>query len=154
MNRYLVVCLLTLMVSSIGSARIMRLQPYETLFEHSDVVAIVELKSLSPSDAKLEGHGTPDMFDAKVAHFTVGLVLKGDPELAQINLLHFTYAKGVVQPNGAMFLQLSDAKTYQYLVFLKKDAEGNLSPVTGQYDASLSVKKILKDHFSPIPTPK
>jgi len=134
-------------------ARIIPYQPYEKLFKQADVVAIVELKSVSPSEKKLTGHGSPDKFDGKVALLTVGIVLKGDSGINQISLLHFSYSK-MGEPNGALFLDFSDSEKHQYLVFLKKDDDVSLAPVTGHYDAALSVKKIVKDHFSPIETKK
>jgi hypothetical protein len=66
-----------------------------------------------------------------------------------INLLYFAYSN-LAPSNGASFLNFSDSKKHQYLVFLKKEDKGELVPVTGHYDAALSVKKIVKDHFLPI----
>ena len=134
-----------------SAARIISHQPYEQLYKQAELVAIVELKSVSESDEKLTGHGNPDKFDGKVALFAVGMVLKGNPDIKTVSLLHFAYSKGS-EPNGALFLDFSDSKKHQYLVFLKKDDKGNLVPVTGHYDATISVKKIAKDHFSPIET--
>jgi len=72
-----------------------------------------------------------------------------DAETTSVDLVHFDY-KEIGLPNGALFLNFKDAKKSQYLVFLKKYKSGQYLPVTGHYDAALSIKHIQKDHFSPI----
>jgi hypothetical protein len=48
-----------------------------------------------------------------------------------------------------MFVSFEDSDKCQFMVFLKRDGE-KLVPVTGHYDAAVSVKVIKKDHLSPI----
>jgi hypothetical protein len=152
--KYFALCLaLVLLAPSASTARLTDLWPYEKLYEEADLIAIVELKSVSESEEKLSGHGDTDRFDGKIAQFAIGKVLKGKADSSTISLLHFAYSKknGPVS-NGASFLDFSDSKKYQYLVFLKKGANNTLSPVTGHYDADMSVKKIMKSYSSPIKT--
>ena len=142
---------LALFVPSITLARPISFWPYEKLYKEADLVAIVELKSISETKQELSGHGPTDRFDGKSAELTTGIVLKGKPDIRSIHLKYFVYSKKVnIIVNGAHFIDFSDAKKYQYLVFLKKEDNGTFAPVTGHYDAALSVKKLEKDHFSPI----
>ena len=132
-----------------SSARIIRLQSYEELYQQADLVAIVELQSVSRSKETMPGHTDPNRFEGKVARLAVGLVLKGDADIKTINFLHFAYTH-LAELNGANFISFHDAKKHHYLVFLKKDKKGNLVPVTGHYDAALSLKIIVNDHHTPI----
>ena len=139
---------LTLALSS--EARIVRSWSYQELYEQADVVAIVEVTSVSKSKELMPGNSNAERFEGKVAQLAVGLVLKGEADLKTINLLHFAYAKTLAVYNGADFIDFSDSKEHQYLVFLKKDKTGKLVPVTGRADAAQSVKKIVSDHPTPI----
>jgi len=142
---------LVLLAPSTSTARMVPHWPYEKLYEKADLVVIVELESIVDSKQKLSGHGEGERFDGKIAHLAVGKVLKGKSGIKTIDLLHFVYSKkvnGIV--NGAFFLDFSDADKHQYLVFLKKGDKDVYVPVTGQYNATLSVKKIVKDHYSRI----
>lgn len=142
---------LVLFLPSMAAARLVSFWPYEKLYEESDLVAIVELGSVSKSKVELSGHGETDRFDGKIAQLAVGKVLKGKADIKTISLLHFAYSKKVTLiSNGAFFIDFSDAEKYQYLVFLKKGDKGSFIPVTGHYDAAVSVKKIVRDHISPI----
>lgn len=142
---------LVLFLPSVATARWSTAWPYEKLYGESDLVAIVELVSVSKSYAKLSGHGETDRFDGKIAQLAVGKVLKGKASIKTISLLHFAYSeKFNMFVNGAQFIDFSDAEKYQYLVFLKKRDKRSFIPVTGHYDAAGSVKKIVRDHFSSI----
>jgi hypothetical protein len=141
--------LIGILYPGISQARLIAHQPYEKLYEDADFVAIVELRSVSDSEKQLQGYRDPALYLGKIATFEVGIVLKGNPDAKNIALLYFEYGK-MSEPNGANFLDLSDAEKYHYLVFLKKGEDGKYIPVTGHYDAALSLKKILKDSLSPI----
>jgi hypothetical protein len=141
--------LITLTFALQSEARIIPSWPYQKLHDQADVVAIVGVKSVAKSEEKMPGHRSPDRFEARIAQLAVGVVLKGEADLKAIDLLHFAYTE-MVEPNGANFISFSDSKKHQYLVFLKKDKMGRLVPVTGHYDAAISVKKIARDHYSPI----
>jgi hypothetical protein len=110
---------------------------------------VVEVASIDDADDLLTGHGDSGRFQAKTAHLRVGLLVKGTPTEA-VDLLYFTYSPaGMAEPNGALFLSLDEPAKHQYLVFLKQE-DGKWIPVTGHYDASLSVKVMQQDHFSKI----
>lgn len=141
--------LVVILFTGISEARLIAHQPYEKLYEDADFVAIVDLRSVSDSKEKLQGYRDPAIYEGKIATFDVGIVSKGNQDAKKVNLLYFVYGK-FSEPNGALFLDFSDSGKHHYLVFLKKDSEGNYIPVTGHYDASLSIKKIVKDAFSPI----
>ena len=50
--------------------------------------------------------------------------------------------------DGPLFIEFQNIEQYQYLVFLRKDANDRFVPATGHFDASISVKAIKSDHYS------
>lgn len=143
---------LVLLAPSVGTARGIPSWSYGELYEKADLVAIVEFRSIAPSKEKLSGHGDTERYDGKVARLAVGKVLKGNAEIKTVDLLHFVYSKKATVYNGATFLDFSDGEKYQYLVFLRKSGKRSFIPVSGQYDAEVSVKKIVNDNLSSIET--
>ena len=122
--------------------RPVRIWSYEDLFKEADVVAIVKVKKIADTTARLEGHGDPDQYQGKRAEVVVGLSLKGERKQT-LSLDFFTYAnKRGAPPDGAEFADLSKANKAHYLVFLKKAGDGTLIPVSGHYDADVSIREV------------
>ena len=130
-----------------AEARIIIDWPYSKLVEKADIVAVVEIGSITNSQDKLTGHGDPARFQGKIARMKVGWVIKGDPA-TEAQMLFFAYSS-MSEPNGALFVSFNESEKHQYLVFLKRVGD-KLIPVTGHYDASISVKVLEQDAFSRI----
>jgi len=131
-----------------AEARLISSWPYSRLAQEADCIAVVEVDSITNAPNQLLGHGDPERFQGKTAHLKVGWVVKGElPPDAQ--LLFFAYSGKTGRINGALFISFKDHEKQQYLMFLKRDGD-NLIPVTGHYDAAISVKVIAQDRFSRI----
>ena len=122
-------------------ARPVRIWSYEDLFNESDVVAIVKVKSITDTTARLDGHGDPNQFQGKRADIIVGLSLKGERQQV-ISFSFFTYRPNVPRANGGRFADLSKAGEADFLVFLKNTDDGTLIPVSGHYDAVASIIEV------------
>jgi hypothetical protein len=70
--------------------------------------------------------------------FETRVIMKGDKATNRFVLHHYRLAKGdgpVV--NGPNFVAFNSASHQCYLLFLKKEADGRYTPVTGQRDPAL-----------------
>ena len=131
-----------IILSAVATARPVRVWSYEDLLKESDVAAIVKVTKVVDTDVTLGGRGDAKQYQGKRASAIVGLMLKGkaQPSLA---FDFFTYAPPVSSPpNGAMFADLSKAERSHYLVFLKRLDDGTLAPVSGHYDAQMSICEV------------
>jgi|LakMenE18May11ns_1017448.scaffolds.fasta_scaffold9841435_3 hypothetical protein len=131
-----------------AEARIISDWPYSKLVKEADFVAVVEVASVTNSTDRLTGHRDPAQYQGKIARLKVGWVIKGEPTTTEVELLFFAYSS-MGEPNGALFISFNEPDKHQYLVFLKRDGD-KLIPVTGHYDASISVKVLKQDAFSRI----
>jgi hypothetical protein len=145
-------CITSLMFALVlasAHARLIAPWPYPKLVDGSDLVAVVEVSSIEKTNAVFEGRADPDRFQGHVAHLQVAWVIKGDPKTEKLDLLFFTYSDGhLIGNDGALFLVLQVGGKCQYLVFLRRDKSGCFVPVSGQYDAAISVKEIKQDSAS------
>jgi hypothetical protein len=122
-------------------ARPVRIWSYEELFKESDVVAIVRVNKIEDTTTKLDGYAR---LQGKRATLKVGLNLKGERQQV-LYLDFFSYPTGIngnMVPNGFYFVNFGRADKADYLVFLKKTADGTLISVSGQYDAGVSIREV------------
>jgi hypothetical protein len=140
--RLLIAATCCLVLSTPAFARPVRVWTYDDLLKEADVVAIVKVTKVAETDVPLAGHGDPKQYQGKRADAIVGLMLKGEgrPSLA---FDVFRYAPDTSSPpNGALFADVSKADTAHYLVFLKRQDDGTLVPVSGHYDAQVSIREM------------
>jgi hypothetical protein len=140
------ILLLSLTVVS-AHARLINDWPYSKLVEEADFIAVVEVVSVTNTADRLTGHRDPALYQGKLARLKVGWVIKGEPT-TDVQLPFFAYSS-MGEPNGALFISFNEPEKHQYLVFLKREGD-KLIPVTGHYDASISVKVLQQDAFSRI----
>jgi hypothetical protein len=135
--------------------------PYDKLFKHADLVVIV--KPLSVRDAKAEDKADPpeDYLTGIVTTFKVVHVLKGEyADKKKLELVHFRLKEGRMIGNGPLLVSFHtkeipiSGKSWsvlitepEYMLFLKKQKDGNFTFVSGQFDPKLSVIQLL----SPLP---
>ena len=147
--RILTAAMIVLFGIEAAEARIVPHWPYEKLADEADFVAVVAVDSIEDANDPLMGHGEAQRFQGKTAHLRVGWVIKGEA-VESVDMLYFTYSRdGQGEPNGALFISFEDPAKHQYLVFLKRKGK-RMVPVTGHYDARISVKVMREDSFSPI----
>lgn len=128
-------------------ARLISDWPYSKLVLEADFVAVVEVISVTNTADRRAGHRDPALYQGKLACLKVGWVIKGEPT-TEVQLSFFAYSS-MGEPNGALFISFNEPEKHQYLVFLKREGD-KLCPVTGHYDASISVKILEQDAFSRI----
>ena len=148
--KYYFYTMLLLLVLSQAQARLIAFWPYQKLVDSSDLVAVVEVTSVEKTNVVWQDRGDPKRFQSYVAHADVAWTIKGAQKTKKIELVFFKYAEtpGVLERNGALFVDFRDTEKHQYLVFLRKGTGETFVPTTGHYDASISVKEIKNDGFS------
>ena len=146
MKRFLTMLILVATAVT-AEARLISLWPYSKLAQEADFIAVVEVVSITNTVDHLTGHRNPELYQGKSARLKVAWVIKGEPT-TEVQLPFFTYSS-MGEPNGALFISFNEPDKHQYLVFLKLEGD-TLIPVTGHYDASISVKVLQQDAFSRI----
>jgi len=169
MKNIIALALFCMLIVSEVSARKVGNWPYERLFKESDLVVIAHVEGWGVTkkewNEKLFDKGR---FEGVQTVFGANFALKGSPPLC-IWLNHFRYKEGVVRYNDGpglvaflkepVLIELKQAedkkgKLHQqsqglrkisqpeYLLFLKKYKDGEYEPVSGQLDASFSVRAL------------
>ena len=162
-----VIC--SLLIPSIAFSRQVEDWPYERLFKESDLVVIAHVQGWGVTKKEWnEKFFDKGRFEGVMTIFGAAFTLKGDPPLC-IWLDHFRYKEGVVRyndgPDLVAFLkeplqievkqnvkkkgklqqqskELRKISQPEYLLFLKKHKDGKYEPVSGQLDASFSVRTL------------
>lgn len=125
-----------------SNARPFEVWTYDDLRDQSDLIAVVELTSVSNTTARLPDCEIPDLYQGKTASLKLHTILKGTVGGSdQIVLNYFTAVEPIL--NSPVFLDLSVSDEFLYLVFLVDNGDGSFSPVTGNFDSAFSVKKIV-----------
>ena len=162
-----VIC--SLFIPSISFSRQVEDWSYERLFKESDLVVIAHVQGWGVTKKEWnEKFFDKARFEGAKTIFGASFVLKGDPPLC-ILLNHFRYKESAVRYNDGpglivflkepVLIELKQAedkkgKLHQqsqglrkisqpeYLLFLKKYKDGEYEPVSGQLDASFSVRAL------------
>ena len=160
-----VIC--SLFIPSISFSRQVEDWSYECLFKESDLVVIAHVQAWGATDEEWnEKFFDKVRFEGAKTIFGASFVLKGDPPLC-IWLNHFRYKESAVRYNDGpgliaflkelLLVKLKSTKNKknkleqlgvglrkisqpEYLLFLKKRKDGTYEPVSGQLDASFSVR--------------
>jgi len=169
MKNIIALALFCMLIVSEVSARKVEDWPYERLFKESDLVVIAHVQGWGVTkkewNEKLFDKGR---FEGAKTIFGASFVLKGDQPLC-IWLNHFRYKEGAVRYNDGpglvaflkepLLIELKSTKNQkgklhqqsqglrkisqpEYLLFLKKHKDGMYEPVSGQLDASFSVRAL------------
>jgi hypothetical protein len=136
--------------------------PYDKLFKNADLVVIV--KPSAVRDATEKDKAIPpdneDYLVGVVTSFKVIHVVKGEYKEKKLDLVHFKIKEGRMIGNGPLLVSFHTKETKirgdswssiimesEYMLFLKKQKDGQFTFVSGQFDPELSVKQVL----SPLP---
>lgn len=141
-----VTLLLFLFFATVATARPINPPSHSELHEKSDVILLLEVSDIQKSDKKTDKYPDPDFYQGYVAKCKVLSVLKGAHDKKELSIDFFQHPDGRPGFNGAIPAPLSLDKRVIYLAYLKRDGQENLVPVTGHYDAGLSIKTVL-EHF-------
>jgi len=163
---------LALLFHQSGFGRLVPFISFEELLSNSDIVAIVSPTHNQDNDQILRLQGRdPNLFQGVTTTCRILAVFKGDIEVdSTLDIFHFRYKElSSSEPNGANFIHFPTEKIEygfqikdddrvvrnsegtlnppRFLVFLKSDPDGRLSPTTGQYDSSRSVILLFDTFF-------
>ena len=149
-------------LSAMASASKIEQWPYGKLHEEADIVAVARAVSTVPSGDKWEAAGfEKDRFKGVETTLELAHAFKGKPA-DSFKLLHFQYkdpsascndGPGLVsfltgaRPNdgrqgGGESMPEIQGDSPEYLLFLKKRADGRFEPVSGQVDPDASVRML------------
>jgi hypothetical protein len=140
--------------ASLASARQIENWPYDRLFKEADLVVIASAKEVKAGDEP-----APEVFggaaSTRVAMLEVNATLKGEAKGGRVEVLHYKLKDGVMSSNGPMLVTFRTTEIRidtqslkavigppEYLVFLKAEKDGRYVPVSGHYDARLSVREV------------
>ena len=164
---FALVVICSLFIPSISFSRQVEDWSYERLFKESDLVVIAHVQAWGATDEEWnEKFFDKVRFEGVMTVFGANFALKGDPPLC-IWLNHFRYKESAVRYNDGpglvaflkepLLVELKSTKNQKgnlpelsgglrkisqskYLLFLKKRKDGTYEPVSGQLDASFSVR--------------
>ena len=176
MNRRLLASLVSIaflyLGPSIAAARILDDWPYERLFKEADVVVIGTAVSTKDATDTFVDDRWPHEFVGQDTTLEVLQVLKGEASVKRITVLHFKFGKLtkkaaaeagnlVLTIDGPEFVSFRTkpekieiagtglpAHRFEYLLFLKKRADGRYEPVSGRIDPNLSMRELFPPFFS------
>jgi hypothetical protein len=138
--------LLILTTALLAQARLMRTWSYQELYDQADLVAIATPTSTQDTTAKATlPNISPDVYVIGLStEFDIRMVLKGDKSLKKMTLHHYRLANPKeLMMNGPNLASFDPKDHPRYLLFLRLEADGRYSPVSGQTDPTLfSVLKL------------
>lgn len=161
MRRFtLLAVLLGVMVVPQVSARRIEAWPYERLLKESDVVVIATALPGKDSGTVWKENPWKVNFIGVETPFTIKVILKGKVAGEKLTVLHYRLEPDVLLADGPLLVQFrtkgikletKEAKIHlgqpDYLLFLKKRADGKYESVSGQVDPELAVKEM----YDPLP---
>jgi hypothetical protein len=143
--------------------------PYNRLYKEADLVVIVTAVSTKQTSETFVDERWPWKFVGQNTTLDVLQVLKDEMRGKQIVVLHFTFGevhkkakatgKDPEEIDGPLFIdfrtkpekveirgwELSDYK-FEYLLFLKKRADGRYEPVSGRIDPFFSLRELFNPY--------
>ncbi len=131
--------LLCLCVAS-AQARPLEVPTYEELQKRADVVLVLRVKAITPRQTKPSEGIDTTFYRGYTAACSVLAVLKGSFDGKELSIPFFQHPQALPGFNGAVAAPFSLEESLAYLAFMKRADNGQLTPVTGNYDAGLSIK--------------
>jgi hypothetical protein len=141
MKKFITVFLLLTTVLLAQARVIAHMWSHQEVYDKADIVVVAKPAATHETSERTL---LPDCSNCEViglyTDFDVSLVMKGDTNLTKLTLHH--YREVPLPPNvaeiGAPHLASFDPKSAtSYLLFLRRDANGRYSPVSGQTDPTL-----------------
>ena len=138
--RSIIIALLA--ASATALARPIEMLTYQQLHDRADLILILKVRAITETDAKTktEEYGDPDFYQGYKAKCEVLSVLKGSLEQTNVAIAFFQNPQGIPGFNGAIIAPFMLRDNLVYLAYLKRRPNGELAPLTGEYDAGRSIK--------------
>jgi hypothetical protein len=146
-----------LLAAGVGpaAARLLPAWPYEKLLREADLVVLARPVSSADSGEVARPAGWKVEFLGVNTRFDLRAVLKGKLEGTQLTVFHHRLKDGVTLRNGPLLVSFRQhglsltTKTAKvglarpdYLLFLRRRADGRYEPVSGPVDPELSVREV------------
>jgi hypothetical protein len=150
----LCLCLALFMLAGDADARLVQITPYDQLTAQADVIVIAtptDVRDTSkettlPGITRGSSNGSstaPVPAVSLETTFVVLSVLKGDPALKHLVLHHLREADPPkVEIDAPGLVSFDPKEKRRYLLFLKREADGRYTAVTGQTDPVFSIKDL------------
>jgi hypothetical protein len=142
-----VAVLLTFALASLTQARIIESLSYPDLFDKADLVVIAKVISTQDTTERAQIIGLPGQFVGLSTEFEIRVVMKGDKNMKECVLHHYRLLNPKQRIKAGPMLACFDPKQRtRFLLFLRREADGRYSPVSGQVDpASCSIQPLKGD---------
>jgi hypothetical protein len=145
--RLVIFGLLAASVTAVG--RPVEVPTYQQLQDRADLILILKVQTITETDAKTQGDA--DFYQGYQARCEVLSVLKGSLERTNIAIPFFQHPQGIPGFNGAIVAPFMLRSNLAYLAYLKRLPTGELAPLTGEYDAGLSIKMMFDQGTDIVP---
>jgi hypothetical protein len=116
---------------------------YQELQDKADLVLILKVQAITTREPKPGENVDTNFYQCYTAECKVLGVLKGALEQKVLSIPFFQHPEGIPGFNGAVAAPFSLDDAVVFLAFMKRGPKGQLTPVTGEYDAGLSIKMML-----------
>jgi hypothetical protein len=136
--RSIIIALLAASATALG--RPIEMLTYQQLHDRADIILILKVQTITETDAKTQEYGDPDFYQGYKAGCEVLSVLKGSLEQTNVAIAFFQNPQGMPGFNGAIVAPFMLRHNLVYLAYLKRRPNGELAPLTGEYDAGRSIK--------------
>jgi len=113
---------------------------YQELQARADLVLILKVQAITAREPKTGEKVDTSFYQCYTAECNVLGVLKGNLEQKVLSIPFFQHPQGMPGFNGAVAAPFSLDDAFVFLAFMKRSQNGQLTPVTGNYDAGLSIK--------------
>ena len=136
--RLILIALLAASVTALG--RPIERLTYQQLHDRADLILILKVWTITETDAKVQEYGDPDFYQGYMANCEVLSVLKGSLAQTNVAIPFFQNPQAIPGFNGAIVAPFMLRDNLVYLAYLKRRPNGDLLPLTGEYDAGRSIK--------------
>lgn len=136
--RFALICSFVCILSA--HSRPIELLTYQELQDQADVVLVLKVETITAREPKPREMVDTNFYRCYMAECKVLSVLKGSLEQKVLSIPFFQHPQGLPGFNGAVAAPFSLEDGITFLAFMKRDRKGQLIPVTGEYDAGLSIK--------------
>jgi hypothetical protein len=143
------------MLTQMAFARLMAINDgdFQILSQKSDLIVIahvLESSKTTPEEATLTNIGPAIKVLGIETKFLPEIILKGDPTNRFVIVHHYRLPDSAPLYRSGPMLVSFTASTYKnYLLFLKREADGRYAPAGGQTDVAISIRRIADSSETP-----
>ncbi len=122
---------------------------YQELQTRADVILVLKVQAITEREPKAGERVDTNFYQCYTAECKVLSVLKGNLEQKLLSVPFFQHPQGIPGFNGAIAAPFSLEDGVVFLAYMKRSQKDELTPVTGNYDAGLSIKMMFDRRGDP-----